>query len=84
MLQKFKKLSFVQIGPKVAIIDGSYSQIHGGTNIHDYQVYILKKDVLVIEDKKAWVNENDIEAINDSLQNSDLAEELIESYNLRQ
>lgn len=83
MKQKFRKLEFVQIGADTAIIDGSYSQIYGGENVEDYQVYILRRGVLSIKNKIAWVNERDIQPIDHDLQNRDVAEQLIENYNLR-
>jgi hypothetical protein len=83
MKQKFRKLEFVQIGDKTAIIDGSYSQIHGGHDIESYQVYILSDNPIVVTNKKAWFHEKQITKIDPDLQNPQFAEELIENYNLR-
>jgi hypothetical protein len=56
MKQKFSKLSFVQVAKElpeymdhfdnnfVAIVDGTYSQLFGGTNINYYMLYQIEQE----------------------------------------
>lgn len=85
MLQKFRCFSFVKVieiedqkKEWFGIIRGTFSQIHGGADIYNYSIYVFKNDTLV--NCKAWIKENQISIIN--FQDRDLAEEIIECFNL--
>ena len=92
MKQKFRKLSFVHVKvdkvktPEMshfdsgfdAIIEGSYSQLYGGRNTSAYSVYKLKDGKIV--NKIAWFEEEQLSLL--PKQNKDLAENMIEEYNL--
>lgn len=91
MKQKFGKLSFVRVGEITnpckshfdsnfdAIVDGTYSQLHGGDDIQSYCVYKLKNGKVV--NKIAWYDESELTFLPN--QDRDKAEQLIEDYNLR-
>ena len=93
MKQKFKKLSFVHIvvdkkkTPEMshfnsdfdAIVNGTYSQLHGGYNIDSYDIYMLKNGKIVNE--LAWHRESQLTLLPN--QDRDLAEEMIEEYHLQ-
>lgn len=92
MKQKFRKLSFVRVcdvmPPEMAhfeagidaIVEGTYSQLYGGSNVEDYALYILKKGKVV--DQIAWYREDQLSLL--PVQDRDKAEEMIEEFNLRQ
>jgi hypothetical protein len=91
MKQKFGKLTFVNVTKDMpfymkhfdcgfkGIVDGTYSQIYGGRNINSYAIYKLEDGKVV--NRISWYEENQLEF--DEGQNRDLAENLIEEYNLR-
>lgn len=92
MKQKFSQLSFVHVGDNMpppmdhfdknfdAIVDHTYSQAYGGVNIDDYSVYQLKDGKIV--DRIAWYEENQLTLL--PKQDRELAENLIEEYNMKQ
>lgn len=99
MIQKFKRYSFVEVKRKVAIylgeavelvppflgiIDYSYSEKYGGSNITDYSVYQYK----ILPDKSkeivnciSWYSEDFL--LETPYQNREEAEDIIEKYNLK-
>jgi hypothetical protein len=99
MIQKFKRYTFVEVKRKVAIclgevvelvppflgiIDCSYSEKYGGSNITDYSVYQYK----ILPDKSkeivnciSWYSEDFL--LEAPYQNREEAEDIIEKYNLK-
>ena len=93
MRQKFRKLTFVKVTetmppemrhfPKgfVGIVDGTYAQIYGGTNIDSYGLYVLENGCVV--NRIAWYKENQLTALPEEEQDRLRAEEMIEEYIFR-
>lgn len=91
MKQKFRKLSFVSVCKNMppemvhfdsnftAIIDGTYSQIYGGTDIDSYSLYKIEEGKVV--NRISWYRESQLTLLED--QDKDKAEDMIEEYNLR-
>lgn len=91
MKQKFRKLSFVHVCkdmPKQmshfdsdfdAIIEGTYSQLYGGTDIDSYSIYMIKDGKVV--NCIAWYKENQLTLL--KKQDRKKAEEMIEEFNFR-
>ena len=89
MRQKFGKLRFVRVCQDMpssmryfesgfdAIVNGSYSQIYGGTGINAYSLYQIKDDVIV--NRLSWYEEDQLTLL--PMQDRDRAEEMIEDYN---
>ncbi len=91
MKQKFRKLTFVHVQKEMppsmqhfesdfdAIVEGTYSQLYGGTNVDSYSLYQLEKGKIV--NKISWYYENQLTAL--EKQNNLKAETLIEAYNFK-
>jgi len=92
MKQKFSKLSFVQVAKElpeymdhfdnnfVAIVDGTYSQLFGGTNINYYMLYQIEQGKIV--NRCGWYEENQLTPLPE--QNKEKAEAMVEAYNLKE
>lgn len=92
MKQKFRRFTFVRVGSNMppemlhfkkdfdAIVDGSYSQKYGGTDIDSYAMYVLGKDGK-INNAIAWYQTELLTAL--PVQDRLKAEELIEEYNFK-
>ena len=92
MNQKFRKLSFVKISKDmpscmshfdsdfIGIVDGTYSQQYGGSNVTSYSVYKLDDNFTVVN-RIAWYEEDQLSLI--PSQDPIFAEELIEEYNMK-
>lgn len=92
MKQKFRKFSFVHVGAEMpdhmshfesdfdAIIEGTYSQLFGGTDIDNYSLYRLRDGRIVYT--LSWYEENQLVLLPE--QDSEKAEEMVEKYNLRE
>jgi hypothetical protein len=92
MKQKFGKLSFVHVCKEMpefmshfesnfdAIVDGTYSQLFGGSDINSYSLYMIKNNKVV--DNISWYEENQLLLLPN--QDKDKAEGMIEEYNLRE
>lgn len=92
MKQKFRKLTFVHVSDTKepgmqhfdynfdAIVEGTYSQEYGGTDIDSYSLFVLKGGKIV--NAVAWYKEAQLTALPD--QDRDRAEELIEAYHFRE
>jgi len=90
MKQKFRKLTFVNVSKDMpsymshfdngfqGIVDATYSQHYGGSDIEHYSVYKIEDGKVC--DKIAWYEENQLTAREE--QDSLKAEEMIEAYNL--
>ena len=90
MKQKFRKLSFVRVcdvmPPEMphfesgfdAIVEGTYSQLYGGSDVESYSLYQIKKGKVV--DCIAWYREDQLALL--PVQDRDKAEEMIEEFNL--
>ena len=88
MKQKFRKLTFVDIGKKgtvqmfgdadCAIVEGTYSQLYGGDDVKSYSIYIVKGDKII--NSCAWYDESEL--TEQENQDREKAEEMIERYNL--
>lgn len=93
MKQKFRMFTKVEVCKEMpknmshfpsnfkAIIGGSYSQLHGGTDIKSYSLYVLNKNEKRIINRIGWYNESQLTEMPD--QNREKCEEMIEWYNLR-
>ena len=91
MRQKFRKLTFVKVDSKmppemahfdsgfVGIINGTYSQIYGGTNINSYSLYKIEGGK--ITNTISWYRENQLTELPE--QDRKKAEEMIEAYNFK-
>jgi hypothetical protein len=91
MRQKFRQLTFVKVADKMpsymrhfkagftGIVRGTYSQIHDGSDVRQYSLYVVEDAVIV--NRISWYEEGQLTAL--LLQDPDLAEEMIETYNLR-
>ena len=62
-----------------AVVDGTYSQKFGGSDIDSYSVYVLSEGKVV--NRLSWYHENQLTVL--AKQDNRLADELIEEYNLR-
>lgn len=92
MKQKFGKLSFVRVCDKMpphmshfeagfdAIVEGTYSQLYGGSDITSYSLYKIENGKIV--NQMSWYEENQLSLLPD--QDRDKAEEMIEKYNLEE
>jgi len=90
MKQKFRKLTFIKVDDKmpeemdhfdkgfIGIVNGTYSQIYGGSNIKSYSLYKIKNSKII--DCISWYYEYQLTELikQDRLK----AEEMIEVYNL--
>ena len=91
MKQKFGKLWFVSVCDEMpphmshfesgfdAIVCGTYSQIYGGDDIDSYSLYVIRDKKIV--NCISWYKENQLTLLD--RHSRDLAEEMIEEYNLR-
>lgn len=91
MKQKFRRFTKVHVCKKMpsymshfesdfdAIVEGTYSQLYGGTDIKSYSLYQLSNDGKKIVNNISWYEENQLTELPD--QNRKPAEELIEKYN---
>ncbi|HDY87994.1 MAG TPA: hypothetical protein ENH82_07775 [bacterium] len=89
MKQKFRKLSFVHICKDMpeemqffdsdfdAIVEGTYSQLYGGTNINSYSLYQIEDGDIV--DNISWYYEKQLTLLPN--QDRDKAEEMTEKFN---
>jgi len=91
MKQKFRKLTFVKVTDNmpddmsrfdkgfVGIVDGTYSQLYGGSNINSYVLWKIEDGEIV--NRIAWYYENQLTELPE--QDRLKAEEMIESFNLQ-
>ncbi len=91
MKQKFRKLSFVHVGNNMpsemshfdkdfdAIVDGTFSQIHGGRDIDSYAVFKIKDGKII--NWIAWYKEDQLSLLPE--QDIYKAEDMIEEYHFR-
>ena len=92
MKQKFRKLTFVQVAdempPEMAhfdkgfkgIVDGTYSQMFGGSDIDSYSIFKIKGDKVV--DCIAWYEEDQLTELPE--QDREKAERMIEEFHLKE
>lgn len=92
MKQKFRKLTKVHVCKEMpdfmdhfesdfdAIVDGSCSQLYGGSDIEQYALYQLSEDGKKIINRISWYYESQLTELPD--QDRELAEEMIETYNM--
>lgn len=90
MKQKFRKLTFVHVSKEMpkcmahfasdfdAIIDGTYSQLYGGSDIKQYSIFKIKDGKVV--NSISWYYESQLTALDS--QDREKAEDMIEEYNL--
>jgi hypothetical protein len=90
MVQKFGKLSFVRVCDEMpssmshfpsgfdAIVDGTYSQLYGGTNVDSYALYQIRDGRIV--NRISWYHEDQLTLLPNQDRNK--AEELVEEYRL--
>lgn len=95
MIQKFRKLSFVRVGKMPqhmahfdgeidAIVDGTFTQIHGGRgqegrSLRQYCLFLVRDGV--IYNHVSWYEEDQLTLL--TVQDSLLAEQMIETYQTR-
>ena len=63
-----------------AIVDGTYSQEYGGTNIENYSLFKIENGVIV--NCISWYKESQLTLL--EIQDRDKAEEMIENYRFKQ
>jgi hypothetical protein len=63
-----------------AIVNGTYSQLYGGTDIDSYSLYKISGDRIV--DSISWYKEDQLTLL--SKQDINKAEEMIEQFNFKQ
>jgi hypothetical protein len=92
MKQKFKKLTFVKVADEmppmmsyfdkgfIGIVNGTYSQLYGGDNINSYCLYKVVDGKII--NQISWYYEYQLTELQE--QNRELAEEMIEKYNLKE
>jgi len=92
MKQKFKPYSFVHVCKEMpeymshfdsdfdAIVEGTYSQLYGGTDIDDYSIYQIKDGKIV--NRISWYHENQLTLLPE--QDYDKALEMAEAYNFKE
>ena len=88
--QKFRMFTLVHIAKDLvdfspdcgvdAIVGGTYSQLYGGNDIKNYQLYILKNGKVV--NLVAWYDEECLTKL--PWQNKDWAEEALEDYHMKE
>jgi hypothetical protein len=97
MKQKYRKLTWVKVmvDPKhpdgfgmghfksnfTGIVEGTCSQIYGGKDVDLYSVHVVKRGKVV--NCIAWYYESQLTALPAHKQNRELAEELVERFNMR-
>ena len=62
-----------------AIVMGTYSQLYGGVNVRDYQLFLLDSQGLV-RGTSAWYNEEDLNYVDNNIEEN---WRLVECYNFR-
>jgi hypothetical protein len=94
MKQKFKRLTMVHVCKEMpecmsyfesnfdAIVEGTYSQLYGGSDLKSYCLYQLSPDGKKIVNELSWYEEYQLSELPN--QNREQAEELIEKYNLEE
>lgn len=90
MKQKFPKLTFVRVTDDMpsemkhfqkgffGIIDGSYSQCYGGSDVQSYCLFVIDGEEVV--NRVSWYREDQLTAL--PVQDRDKAEKMIEDYHL--
>lgn len=88
MKQKFRILSFVRVCKEMpeymshfdsdfdAIVEGTYSQLHGGRDVDSYSLYKIQDGKIV--DNISWYEEDQLTLLPD--QDREKAEEMVEDY----
>ena len=61
------------------IVDGTYSQIHGGRDIDSYAVWVIADGKIV--NRISWYREHQLTAL--PVQDREKAEQMVEDYNFR-
>ena len=91
MKQKFGMLTFVHVSKDMpaskrhfysdfdAIVEGTYSQLHGGFDIKSYSLWMIKDGK--VWNRCSWYEESQLTELPE--QDRVKAEEMIEAYNLR-
>ena len=94
MKQKFRKFTKVHVCKEMpacmshfesdfdAIVEGTYSQLYGGSDLTSYSLYQLNQDGKKIVNNISWYEENQLSELKD--QNRKQAEEMLEKYNLEE
>lgn len=88
--QKFPKFSFVKVSKNmpsymshfesgfIGIVEGTYRQLYGGSDIKNYALYVLNKKRTKIINQISWYEEDQLTML--KTQDKNLAKNLIGKY----